>query len=115
VERAVKRLVARQPRATGLLIGHAQTYLSVLSSLARLGLRTPDDISLISREDDPFLSALLPAPARYVADPRRYAQRIHRTLMAICAGQTRPAFAPPLLPELVPGGSVRTLASLPSS
>lgn len=111
VDRAVKRLIARHSPVTGLLVGHAHTYLTVLSSLARLGRHAPEDISLISREDDPFLSALLPAPARYVADPRRYAQQIHRTLLMICAGQTRPAPVRPLLPELIPGGSVRPLTA----
>lgn len=110
VERAVQRLVARQPRVTGWLIGHAQTYLSVLGALCRLGLRTPEDISLISREDDPFLSALLPAPARYVANPRRYASRLHRALLAVCAGQRVPS-ASSLLPELVAGGSMRPFTS----
>jgi LacI family transcriptional regulator len=106
VEHAVRRLAGREPRVTGWLVGHSETYLSVLSALARLKLRVPEDISLISREDDPFLAALLPAPARYVAIPRHYSRRIHRLLLAIRAGHAMPDGGQPIVPEFIRGKSI---------
>ena len=110
VGRAVRRLFQRSPYPTGLFVGHSQTYLSAASSLSLLGRRVPDDLSLVAREDDPFLDALLPAPARYHANSARYAGQIHRALLALRAGQLVDNSVRPIVPEFSPGRSIRVVS-----
>ena len=73
---ALRRLLDRRHRPTALLVSNSYAYLSTASLLAQRGLRVPEDISLISRDDDPFLESLAPRPARYAVSPHAFAKKM---------------------------------------
>ncbi|MBL9199148.1 MAG: substrate-binding domain-containing protein [Opitutaceae bacterium] len=81
--RTVRRLMQQQRRPTALLVSSSNYYLTVASRLAQLGLRVPQDVSLISRDEDPFLPFVLPAPARYHTQPHDFAKRLLRVVLEL--------------------------------
>ena len=86
-------------------MSNSYAYLSAASLLAQRGLRVPRDISLISRDDDPFLASLAPAPARYIVDPRAFAKKMLGLLLQLLnRGPVRRSPAA-LLPKFAAGGS----------
>src|SRR5690606_23622818 len=46
----LRRLREQTPPVTGLLVANAYHYLGVVSRLAQMGHRVPDDVSVISRD-----------------------------------------------------------------
>ncbi len=74
--------------------------------LAQRGLRIPVDISLLSRDDDPFLASLAPAPARYMVDPHTFAKKILGLLRQVLKRKPAPRSPAPLLPKFTAGGSM---------
>ena len=81
--RTLERLYARPPAPTGLLVFHAQPLLTVLGWLQREGWRVPGRVSVVGRDDEPFLEAVLPAPARYALDVSRFARKIARLVTGL--------------------------------
>jgi len=103
---AVRRIVKLQPAATALLIAHPHYYLAVASRLAQSGVRVPDDMSLISRDDDPFLSFVAPAPARYVVNPHVMAKSLLRPVLELLEGNPVTQRGHRIMPEFFKGESV---------
>ncbi|HVU34406.1 MAG TPA: GntR family transcriptional regulator [Opitutaceae bacterium] len=106
VNHALGRLLDRPAAPTAIVVSNSYAYLATASLLALRGLRIPRDISLISRDDDPFLRALAPAPARYVVSPHTFATRIIGPVLRLANGEPVTSKAVRLLPKYVPGGSV---------
>jgi LacI family transcriptional regulator len=105
VARALRTLLERNNPPTALVVSNSYAYLSTASVLAQRGLRVPQDISLISRDDDPFLASLVPEPARYRVDPHSFAKKIVGSLLQIL-NRSAPLRSPtPLLPKFAAGGS----------
>ena len=105
VARALKRLLTPAVRPTAIVVNNSYAYLSTASLLANYDLRVPRDISLISRDDDPFLASLAPAPARYVVEPHTFARKILGSLLHVLNHGQSGRSSAPLLPKYVPGGS----------
>jgi len=77
VERALKKLRSSKGGfPTAIIVSSSYAYASVVTLLAGMRLRVPHDISLVSRDDDPLLDALFPAPARYTVSPQAFARRL---------------------------------------
>ncbi len=103
--REIKRLLAHPHPPTGWLVSNAYAYLTVQSYLSSVGRRVPDDVSVVSRDDERFLRFLHPAPTFYSTQPARYAQALHQGLKRLLAGEASP-FALRIMPDLVRGDSV---------
>lgn len=105
VARALRPLLDRKNPPTALVVSNSYAYLSTASLLAQRGLRVPQDISLISRDDDPFLGSLVPAPTRYRVDPHTFAKKMLSLLLQVL--KRTPALRSPalLLPKFTAGGS----------
>jgi DNA-binding LacI/PurR family transcriptional regulator len=103
--REVRRLLARREPPTGLLLSNSYSYLTVLSYLGSLGQRVPQDISVVSRDEETFLRFMHPTPTCYATPPAKFAQALHQALKRILAGDRSP-FAIRIMPDLVPGESV---------
>jgi DNA-binding LacI/PurR family transcriptional regulator len=103
---AVRRLVEQRPPVTAVLVANAYHYLTVVTRLGQAGRRVPADVSVISRDDDLFLSYLVPGPARYAASSHALAKSLLRPVEELLEK------APPgrrglrLMPEFRTGGSV---------
>jgi DNA-binding LacI/PurR family transcriptional regulator len=104
---AVERSCRLANRPTAIVTETPDQYLAVFSALARLRLRVPEEISLVSRLDDPFLHSLVPEPARYQIDPALFARSLTTLLAHVVAGEKVPPVARELVPEFIPGASIR--------
>ena len=78
----------------------------MLTILPRLGLQVPGDLSVICREDDPFLEYLDPAVARYASDSSAIAHKLAFALARIVAGEKILPKHQLLMPRFVPGESI---------
>lgn len=103
---ALRRLFAAPEPPTALLVANAYHYLTVATRLLQLGQQVPRDVSLISRDEDPFLSFVLPAPARYVASPRTFAKSLLQPVLELLEDGAVSQRAHRLMPEFMRGESV---------
>ncbi len=104
--RAVDRLMSEPVRPTVLIGARAASMLTAFSHLTRLGLRVPQDISLLSIEWEPFLDMVVPRIAHYEIPPAQFARQIARAFLRPAA---RHAEATYLNPQFVSGASLRRL------
>ena len=102
----VRRLMQNVPPPTALLVANPLFYLTVTSRLAQLGFRIPEDVSVLSRDDDPFLTFLVPQPARYAIPSHVFAKRLLAPVLeAVDTGAIRTR-AITITPELIAGSSI---------
>ena len=103
---AVEQCCRPANRPTAIITETPDQYLAVFSALARLALRVPEEISLVSRLDDQFLHSLVPEPTRYTIDPALVARSLTTLLAHLVAGEKLPPAARELVPEFIQGASV---------
>lgn len=107
---AVDAALASPQRVDGLLIAKPAHVITVASHLGRRGVRVPAEVSLISRDDDPFLSHLVPELARYTRNAELFARKLSRLVLDLADnGAGRPR-AVRLMPDFTPGETLRRLA-----
>lgn len=101
------RPLTKMPRpATALYVLHADHCVTALSFLQHAGLAIPDDISLICREDAPYLSLLCPEPARYRHSTATFSSRLASLVMRHddkTAAKRRPAL---IMPSVIKGATL---------
>lgn len=101
--RAVDRLMAEPVTPTALVGGRAAITLTAFSHLTRIGLRVPQDISLLSIEWGPYLDIVVPRIAHYRISPDRFARQVARVIVRHSIGTGHATY---LTPEFVPGASL---------
>jgi DNA-binding LacI/PurR family transcriptional regulator len=111
VVQALRRMMTRTPAPTGILVANPFHCLTVMSSLFQMGLRVPSDVSVISRDDDRFLSYLVPEPTRYALAPRVIANSLFRMVLEQSQECSPKCQELRLMPELIRGMSVARPAS----
>lgn len=91
---------------TAFFVARTAHVLTVVTHLLRRGLRIPQDVAVISRDDDAFLEFLTPAISRYVSAPESFARRLSHA--AIHLAQTGFASIKPirLMPKFIAGETV---------
>lgn len=102
----VRRFLEQKKRPTGLIVANSNYYLATVTELTRRGMRIPADISVISRDDDPFLNYMLPAPARYLNDPRAFAAKCRTLALQIVEHGMDAARHVRIIPRFEAGESV---------
>lgn len=105
--RAIDRLVALKRPPTALFIAESSLYLSAFCQLTQRGWRVPADISLLCRDDEPYLASVLPSPARYTKSPHRYAKLLLGCIEKVIAREPVALPGAYLMPEFRPGDSLR--------
>ena len=108
---ALRRLMDLKPAPTALLVANAYHYLTVIGRLSQLGLRVPRDVSLISRDEDPFLSFLVPPPARYMTNPHLMAKSLLRPILEHLEDGVVTQQANRIMPEFIRGETITAPAS----
>jgi DNA-binding LacI/PurR family transcriptional regulator len=103
---AMRRLVDQRPPVTAILVANAYHYLTVVSRLMQAGRRVPQDVSVISRDDDLFLSYLAPGPARYAASSHALAKSLLRPVLELLEKTPPSRRGLRLMPEFKTGGSI---------
>jgi DNA-binding LacI/PurR family transcriptional regulator len=91
---------------TALIVNSPYAYLTVMTLLASKHLRVPEDVSLISRDDDALLNSIYPAPARYTVKPQAFARRFIGPIMRMIQGRFVATGGAYILPKFVSGKSV---------
>lgn len=109
VSKAVDRLLAMRERPTALFSLGVQQTTAVFSRLLEKGIRIPEDMSLICRDDHSILDYFSPTLARYRSDPRRHGLQIARAIRAILTHNPDFRITLRVLPEFLAG---RTLEAL---
>jgi LacI family transcriptional regulator len=111
VTQAFHRLFSRAEFPTGLLVCNSYAYLTIASLLADRRLMVPKDVSLISRDDDPFLSSLYPEPARYVTSAHVFAKRLLASVLQLTQGEDVRQRCVRLMPKFTLGASTQKFRS----
>ncbi len=106
VGNSVSRILKLQPMPTAWLVVHPYYYLAVASRLAQSSVAIPGDVSLISRDDDPFLSFMVPVPARYVISPHQMAKSLLRPVLEVLEGNAITQRGHRIMPEFLRGESI---------
>lgn len=106
IARQVRRLAALRPRPTALFVTKTLAVPAVFTLLAQTGLSLPRDLSVVCREDDPFLEYLSPSVARYGTDPAVIARKLTVLLVRLAAGATLKPTHDLLTPRFIPGASI---------
>jgi len=101
--RTLDSLLRGAERVTGILVAKPAHVVTAVSHLLRRGVRVPQDVSLISRDDDPVLENLVPAVSRYHADSVLFARRISRLVVDLVRNGVRRRHDSRLMPSFVRG------------
>ncbi|MGE9293316.1 MAG: substrate-binding domain-containing protein, partial [Puniceicoccales bacterium] len=76
-------MTAPERRPTAMIIANPYVYVTTRMFLAENGLKVPQDVSLIAREDDPLFSYLTPNPSRYLNQSEIYARKLMHMAMEL--------------------------------
>jgi LacI family transcriptional regulator len=106
LESRLQRLASLRDRPTALFVTKTLAVPAVLTVLGRAGLEVPRDLSVICREDDPFLEFLSPSIARYRSDSAAIARKLAIGLARLANGQRLRVTHDRLMPRFIPGGSL---------
>ncbi len=96
---AFARVLRRRPTPTGFLFANSFAYLAVRSWLDQREPRgrPAPALTLLARDDEPFLSHLSPPPGRYALPPEKFATAVLRAIRHRQAGSAFKAIR--LMPE----------------
>jgi DNA-binding LacI/PurR family transcriptional regulator len=97
-----KMLRSPQP-PTACVVARAVHVLTVMMHLMQCGRRIPQDMAVVSRDDETFLQHVTPGVTRYAADPAQFARRVSTAARQLAETGTLPSRAIRLMPKLVRG------------
>lgn len=97
------RLLRCTPPVTGLLVAKPAHVVTAVTHLLRRGVRLPQDVSLLSRDDDPLLQHLVPVVSRYHTEPAAFARKISRLVVDLVRTGVQSSHESRLMPTLVKG------------
>ncbi|HEY1174352.1 MAG TPA: substrate-binding domain-containing protein [Verrucomicrobiae bacterium] len=103
----VDRLIALAEAPTAFLIARSAHALTVLTHLQRRGIKVPQDIALISRDDDAYLQHVVPTLARYTSRPQQFARKVGEALVQVLERGAKPGRAVRLMPEFLRGETAK--------
>jgi LacI family transcriptional regulator len=72
---------------TAFLVSRAQHVLTVLGHLLSCRFRIPQDVAVISRDDESFLENVVPTVARYSRNPDVFASTLSRMVLEVVHGK----------------------------
>lgn len=97
------KLLAQKPVPDAFLVARSMHVLTVITHLLRLRHRLPHDFAVVSRDDDAFLSHVVPQVTRYAADPSKFARRLFKLVIGLMENGSASSRAARLMPELRAG------------
>ena len=77
--------------------------LTVMMFLQQRGKRIPQDMAVVSRDDETFLQHTVPAVTRYAANPAQFARSVSKAARQLAETGVLPPKAIRLMPQLVRG------------
>jgi len=106
----VDRILQFNPRPTGIFSAGGRQTVAIMTRLLQLGVRIPSEMSVISRDDDPVLDFVTPAPARYFRPPIKLARAVLRQIerqLSVSSQDQGPSF---IFPEFLPKATLARAA-----
>jgi DNA-binding LacI/PurR family transcriptional regulator len=100
-----KTLRSGQP-PTACVVARCAHTLTVITHLLRHGRRIPQDIAVISRDDEAFLEHVTPSVTRYAANQLQFARRVSAAARQLAETGVLPPRAMRLMPKLIRGETV---------
>lgn len=97
------RLFKKPESVTGLLISHVTDVATVGGHLIRCKIQIPDEVSLVSLDDDPMLERFVPSIARYRISVMLFARKLVSAVNELVRDGILPLRANQLIPEFVHG------------
>jgi DNA-binding LacI/PurR family transcriptional regulator len=91
---------------TAILVARAKYVFTVMMHLLRHGKRIPQDVAVISRDDDPYFQFATPSVTRYAINHTQFARRLAMAARQLTETGALPARAIRLMPQFVPGETV---------
>lgn len=88
---------------TACIVARAVHVLTVMMFLMQRGKRIPQDMAIISRDDEAFLQHTIPPVTRYAANPTQFARSVSKAARKLAETGTLPPKAIRLMPQLVRG------------
>lgn len=104
--RALVNMLKARSAITAIFAADSYLYLTIFSVLSQLGLRVPQDISLICAGSDSFLPFMIPEPSHYALDQALFARKLYSRVMKIIEGNSHVPRKTRLMPRFVKGGSL---------
>lgn len=101
--RAALRGAFQHAPPDGLFVLRAEHALAALGHLTRTGVRIPENLGFICRDDEPFLSHAVPEPARYAINATVFARKLSRLVRDVLCGGGAKTRARMMMPEFFPG------------
>lgn len=105
--RALTRLFRVEKPPTALLIAEPEFYLTAVAFMAERNLRVGNQVSLVCRDYDRFITFLTPSPAYYTFDSTVYARHLCALVMDRMRRETSRNVARRIEPKFVSGSSLR--------
>lgn len=97
----------RGPEApTAYFVARAPHVVTTMMHLMRRGNRIPQDVAVLSRDNDPSLDATVPAVCRYGIEPKQLASRIVQAVRQLAESGISSASSVRLMPAYMPGETV---------
>jgi DNA-binding LacI/PurR family transcriptional regulator len=91
---------------TACIVARALSVLTIVSYLQRRGIRIPQDMAVVSRDDEVFLEYVTPNVTRYASNPLQFARRLSATVRQLAEAGALPPRAIRLMPRLMKGETV---------
>ncbi len=101
IHRSVQKLLRRKSPPTAILVANSMHYLAVHTALLQLGINIPAEMTLLSRDDDPFLQFVHPEPSRYACPPALMAKHIGRLILRLEREPNGPTVNEKLVPVFI--------------
>jgi DNA-binding LacI/PurR family transcriptional regulator len=101
--RKLDLLLARPVRPTAFLVSRPAFALTAATHLLHRQLRLPQDVALISRDNESFLENAVPSMARYASNPTMFARKISRLVLEMVQSAVLSKPDVRLMPAFIPG------------
>ena len=88
---------------TACVVARAVHVLTVVTHLMQRGRRIPQDMAVVSRDDESFLEHVTPTVTRYAANPVQFARRVSMAARQLAENGALPPRAIRLMPKVVRG------------
>lgn len=102
----LEKELQRTSRPTAIAVARAVHTLTAITFLMRRGMKIPQDIAVISRDDETFLEHVTPSPNRYATNPAQFTRRISLAARRLAETGSLPPRSIRIMPEYIPGETI---------
>ena len=109
IGRTLSRIFSAKSPPTAIIICNPYIYLYTHTWLQSQGLRIPDDISLVCRDNDFFLQFIYPRPSYYGINPQIFACKLFKLILETINSGGVPPRSIRIMPDYEKGDSLSAI------